>query len=43
MDTAGSFLGGKAAGDVKLSTHLQLVRRSRKLELYLHFMAIVLN
>jgi hypothetical protein len=30
-------LGGKAAGGVKLYTHLQLVLRSRNMDLYIHF------
>jgi hypothetical protein len=30
IDTGSSFLGGKAAGGVKLTTHLQLLPRSRK-------------
>jgi hypothetical protein len=33
--TGGSFPGGKAAGAVKLTTHLRLVPRSRIVELYL--------
>jgi hypothetical protein len=32
MDTGGSYLGGKAAGSVKLSTHFHLVSRSRMCE-----------
>jgi hypothetical protein len=36
MGTSSSFSGGKAARSVKLTTHLNLVLRSRMVELDLH-------
>jgi hypothetical protein len=36
MGTGGGFTGGRYSGGVKLTTHLQLVPRSRMVELYLH-------
>jgi hypothetical protein len=36
MGTGGSFLVGHSCRGMKLTTHLRLVPRSRKLEVYLH-------
>jgi hypothetical protein len=36
MGTASFFPGGKVTGGVKLTTHLHVVPRPRKVELYLH-------
>jgi hypothetical protein len=36
LGTRNSFLWGKVAGGMKLTTHLHLVLRSRMVQLYLH-------
>jgi hypothetical protein len=43
MGTAGSFLGGLSGQSVKLTTHLNLVPRSRTLQLCIHSSCVLMS